>query len=67
MDEPHIASFGAGVMSRMTGIQRDVGPRIWEARVLRLNGTDATAGVRRDAKVEVRGEKYGRCGNVQRR
>lgn len=63
VDELHITSFGSGLMSRMTGIQRAMGRRIWEARVLRLNGTDATAGVRRDAKAEVRGEKFGECGN----
>lgn len=45
VDELHITSFGSGVMSRITGIQRAVGPRIWEARDLRLRGTDAAAEV----------------------
>jgi hypothetical protein len=73
VDEPHIASFGAGVMSKMTGIQRAGGPRIREVRRLRLSGTGATFPVCRDAKTpvcrdadtEVRRDTYGRCGSVQ--
>lgn len=49
VDDIRTASFGSGVMSRIA-----VGPRIWKARVLRLSGTDATAGARRDVKAEVR-------------
>jgi hypothetical protein len=54
VDDLRTVSFGSAVMSRMIGIQRAVGPRVWKARVLRLSGTDATAGARRDVKAEVR-------------